>query len=72
MGKYRHLMESYKNNETTDVVLAVTNYWIANELAEANRLKRWELKKKYPQKTYSRILDKQYDNYKNEELEDQA
>ncbi len=45
---------------------------IANELAEANRLKRFELSRLYPQTNYLASLHRSVEVYPKEDLEDQA
>lgn len=86
MGKYDKF---YGSTKDVDISIKVD---IANELAllveeqkmnnrqlkEANRLKRWELKQKYPPYTHERMMTmegartEKITNYPEEELEDKA
>jgi hypothetical protein len=76
MGKYsyrenlKHMIEKYPEYTVEKYVNESSKLFflekISNELAEANRLKRWELKMKYPSE------DKYGSNYDEEDLEDKA
>ncbi len=70
MGKY-----NYQNNRTTEENIAMSNILIANELAEANRLKRLTQSRYYKaelENPYSEDDDKKIAKEMLKELEDQA
>jgi len=83
MGKYSYLVnyeaaiaqgiskEEYARESSSNAIQT----WIANELAELNRLTRFELGKKYPQTTWEQIGENetgQVVQYPKDELEDKA